>query len=161
GSPGNNYSMHAVATMVEKLRATPEAFGLVGANGGYLSKYSVGIYSARPAEWKKCDSRPLQTENDALPAPAEATHPNGPARVETYTVVYEKGLPAYAVVVGSLEQTRERFFANTVDGDEQTLKQFVDGDPLDRTIYVRSFGIGNRITFTEARMNELFPPTPA
>ena len=27
--------------------------GLVAANGGFLSKYSVGIYSTRPAAWRR------------------------------------------------------------------------------------------------------------
>jgi acetyl-CoA C-acetyltransferase len=48
GGAGNNYSMHAIATMVERLRADPDAFGLVLANGGFLSKEAVGVYSARP-----------------------------------------------------------------------------------------------------------------
>ena len=43
GGAGNNYSMHAIASMVRALRADPGAYGLVGANGGFLSKYSVGV----------------------------------------------------------------------------------------------------------------------
>ena len=66
GGPGNNYSMHAVATMAEKLRANPGTYGFVGANGGSLTKYSTGVYSTRPKEWKVCDSRPLQAQVEAL-----------------------------------------------------------------------------------------------
>ena len=51
--------MHAVASMVRALRGAPGAFGLVAANGGYLSKYSVGIYSTKPADWRGFDSADL------------------------------------------------------------------------------------------------------
>jgi acetyl-CoA C-acetyltransferase len=45
GGAGNNYSMHGVAETVARMRSAPGQFGLVGANGGILSKYSVGVYS--------------------------------------------------------------------------------------------------------------------
>ena len=52
GGPGNDYSMHAIADTVTALRARPGAFGLVGANGGALHKYSAGVYSTTPAAWQ-------------------------------------------------------------------------------------------------------------
>ena len=43
GGPGNNYySMHAIAETVAEMRDKPGQFGLIGANGGIMSKYSVG-----------------------------------------------------------------------------------------------------------------------
>jgi len=45
GGPGNNYSMHAVATLLQKLRAKPGSYGLSTANGWYLTKQSIGVYS--------------------------------------------------------------------------------------------------------------------
>ena len=48
GGAGNNYSMHAIAEIAARVRADPGSFGLVGANGGIMSKYSVGVYSATP-----------------------------------------------------------------------------------------------------------------
>jgi acetyl-CoA C-acetyltransferase len=50
GGAGNNYSMHAIAEIVQRARAHPGSFGLVGANGGIMSKYSVGVYSTTPSE---------------------------------------------------------------------------------------------------------------
>src|SRR5690349_7162549 len=55
GGAGNNYSMHAIASMTRALRAKPDTLGLVAANGGFLSKYSVGIYSTRPSKWTGFD----------------------------------------------------------------------------------------------------------
>ena len=50
GGPWNNYAMHGMAAMVDVLRADPGALGLCGANGGYLSKLSLGIYSTTPPD---------------------------------------------------------------------------------------------------------------
>ena len=52
GGPGNSYSLHGIAETVAEMRDKPGQFGLVGANGGIMSKYSVGIYSTEPAEWR-------------------------------------------------------------------------------------------------------------
>ena len=45
GGPGNSYSLHGIAETVAAMRDKPGSFGLVGANGGVMSKYSVGVYS--------------------------------------------------------------------------------------------------------------------
>lgn len=161
GGPGNNYSMHAVATMVEKMRATPGTYGFIGANGGSLTKYSTGVYSTRPKEWKNCDSKALQAHIEGLPAPEVLEEADGTATVESYTVVYAKGQPSYALVVGRLDGTGARFLANNLDEDAPTLQEVLDSDPLGRKIYVRSFGTGNKFTFSEERMHELVPNTPA
>ena len=50
-APGNNYSMHAIAETVQRARSAPGSYGLVGANGGIMSKYSAGVYSTTPAAW--------------------------------------------------------------------------------------------------------------
>ena len=45
------------------MREPPGQFGLVGANGGIMSKYSVGVYSTTPADWKPDRSAQLQTRS--------------------------------------------------------------------------------------------------
>ena len=37
--------MNANASMVEQLREAPGAYGLITANGGYLTKHASGVYS--------------------------------------------------------------------------------------------------------------------
>ncbi|HVV10494.1 acetyl-CoA acetyltransferase [Amycolatopsis sp.] len=160
GGAGNNYSMHAIAETVQRMRAEPGAFGFVGANGGTLSKYSVGIYSTTPAGWRADDSARLQAEIDSWTAPEQAIHADGWATIETYTVKHSRGGKRTGVVIGRLESDDRRFIARTHDGDEEILAQLADGEPIGTRVYVRSFGIGNRVTTTEARMNELFPPRP-
>lgn len=158
GGPGNNYSMHAIASMVEKLRASPGKFGFVGANGGFLSKYSVGIYSTRPAIWKSCDSKPLQAQIDALPAPEVVFEADGWANIETYTVVYQKNQPDHAIIVGRLTGSGKRFLANTHETDQETVQQMLAEDPLGRRIFVRSCDSGNRFAFSQERLAMLYPP---
>ena len=165
GGPGNNYSMHGIATMVEKLRADPGSFGIVGANGGYLSKHSVGVYStAAPERWRAWASRDLQEKIDALPVPEFNESPKGWAGVETYTVLYQKDRPVTAIVVGRLHLGGARFVALTEDAE--TLQGMLAQDPLAANIFVRSYGIGNRFAFSEESLEIQFPasdssPAPA
>src|SRR5690606_11657297 len=48
GGPWNNYVTHAIATMAGVLRDDPGALGLVTANGGYVTKHALGLYSTEP-----------------------------------------------------------------------------------------------------------------
>lgn len=160
GGPGNNYSMHAIATLVEKLRSDPGAFGMIGANGGLLSKHSVGIYSTTPTVWRRCDSSLLQAEIDGLPAPAFTYTPHGFGIIESYTVVHGKQGPADGIVVGRLEGSGERFVACTAEGDGETLQWMVDQDPIGQRIFVKAQGFGNRFAASRERLLELYPPKP-
>ena len=47
GGPGNGYSLHSIAAMVQTLRKGGESAGMVTANGGVMSKQAVGIYTAQ------------------------------------------------------------------------------------------------------------------
>lgn len=114
GGPGSNYSMHAIATMVEILRREPEKKGLVGAMGWYLTKHSLGIYSGVPREggWQRPDMSRDQEEIDSMPHPELAETAEGDATIETYTVMHDRdGRPEYGIVIGRLEDGR-RFVAN-------------------------------------------------
>jgi acetyl-CoA C-acetyltransferase len=149
GGPGNSYSTHAIASMVEKLRERSGSFGLIGANGGHMSKYAVGIYSTRPTPFTRCDSSALQAQVDSWPAPSVAGEAEGAATIESYTVVHDRSGPSRAVVVGRLDGTRERFLANTHDEDDRTLHSMIEDDPLGAAIHVRAFEYGNRFVFAK------------
>jgi acetyl-CoA C-acetyltransferase len=156
GGPGNNYSMHAIAETVHRMRARPGTYGLVGANGGLMSKYSVGVYSTTPAAWRANRSAELQAEIDSWPAVQVAEHPDGWATIESYTVKYGREGRRTGVVIGRLAADGRRFLAKAAD--EDMLDTLGTGEPIGTRIYVRSFGYGNRVTTTQERMDELFPP---
>jgi len=115
GGPGNNYAMHAIAAMVDRLRRMPGSFGLVTANGNYVTKHAAGLYSTAPPRrpWEREDPNILQRELDALPKTPFTEKPNGRAKIETYTVVHSKTGPELGIVVGRLAEGGIRFIANT------------------------------------------------
>ena len=104
GGAGNNYSMHAIAAMARPLRARPGSRGFVGANGGFLSKYSVGVYSTVQKPWRGADSSEIQARIDAAPAPTLAPG-EGRGTVETYTVDHSRD-PPRGIVIGTSGRRR-------------------------------------------------------
>jgi acetyl-CoA C-acetyltransferase len=129
GGAGNNYSMHAIANMTRWLRRRPNDFGLVAANGGFLSKYSVGVYSARRANWKGFDNASLQAEVNAWPVP-HVEPGQGAGTVETYTIDYSGPKPR-AVIVGKLDTGGARFVAMTDPEDATIAQMMIAADPLE------------------------------
>ena len=144
GGPGNNYSMHAIATMVSLLRARPGSFGLVTANGGLLSKHATGIYSTTPysGNWKRANSKADQAAVDNLAGPDFTERPKGQATVETYTVCYRRGVPERGIVVGRLCADGRRFVANT-PADETSLARLAAEEQIGRAGTVESTPQGN------------------
>jgi acetyl-CoA C-acetyltransferase len=164
GGAGNNYSMHAIAETVQLARRSPGSYGLVGANGGVMSKYSAGVYGTTPAPWRPDRSADLQAEIDAGVSgsgPAQARHADGPATIETYTVTYGRGGAAAGIIIGRLDADGRRFVARGDDRDPGLIDLLTSAEPIGAQVYVRSFGFGTRVAATRARMDELFPPTPA
>ncbi len=108
GGPGNNYVTHSISEMLRRLRARPGAFGLVTANGNYVTKHSFGVYStAAPAgPWRRESPALLQARMDALPKAPFTETPQGAATIETYTVMHGKAGPEFAVVFGRLQRHR-------------------------------------------------------
>ena len=129
GGPGNNYSMHAIVEMVRKLRARPRSRGFVGANGGFLSKYSAGVYSTEPRGWQPCGNEDLQRALDAAPGPAVLESYAGLGQVETYTITYDRDGPQRAIIIGRTPNG-QRFIASSKAGDIPALKAFEQTDPI-------------------------------
>lgn len=141
GGPGNNYSLHGIAETVSEMRDLPGQFGLVAANGGIMSKYSVGVYSTTPAHWKPDNSAALRAEVAARPKMPVSRKPEGRATIETYTVRYD--WPVHTgVIVGRLDADGSRFLALSEDPDLVGLLS--DGEPLGASIEVRPTDKDNR-----------------
>ncbi|CUU55056.1 acetyl-CoA C-acetyltransferase [Parafrankia irregularis] len=158
GGAGNNYAMHAIATTVERLRvAGPTASGLVGANGGMLSKYSVGVYSRVPRPWAPDRAATRQDQLDAVPVPGIARNAEGWGTVETGTLTYHRdGRPDTGIVVGRLDDGR-RFLALVADGDDDLTGRLAAGTAIGTRVYARALGVGNRVAVSSARMERLLP----
>lgn len=72
------------------------SFGLITANGGFLSKHAAGIYSTTPYGethprarlWSRRDPAQYQADLDKEPEEEVDEQPNGVGTIETYTVLH-------------------------------------------------------------------------
>jgi len=133
GGPGNNYVTHSISEMMRRVRSVPGCYGLVTANGNYVTKHSFGVYSTEPVRgtWKRQDPSVLQARLDAMPKAPFTETPSGAATIETYTVMHGKGGPEYGLVFGRLNATGQRFLAN-LPSDPAWLQAFQDVENLGR-----------------------------
>jgi acetyl-CoA C-acetyltransferase len=115
GGPGNNYVMHAIARMIEVVRARPGSRGLVTGNSFYLTKHCAAVYSTAPVAgtpWRE-DFERCQREVDDRPMPETADDPTGIGSIETYTVTFDqRNEPDTGMIIGRTEDGR-RFAAYT------------------------------------------------
>ena len=152
GGAGNNYVMNSIASMADTLRAAPGTYGLVTANGGYLTKHSAGIYSTEPpapargdVPWVRKDPASYQGRIEATAHPRVEAAPEGAATVETYTVTFgREGTPEVGIVVGRLEDGA-RFCAH-VPQDPALLTAMTEEDFLGAAGAVTAGAPVNRFT---------------
>lgn len=133
GGPGNAYVLHSISEMIRQARKRRGAFGLVTANGNYITKHSWGIYSTTPnaAPWQREEPKRLQAELDALPKAPFTETPSGAARIESYTVMYGKKGAEFGIVIGREDATGRRFLSN-VPNDPAALADLQDKEGLGR-----------------------------
>jgi acetyl-CoA C-acetyltransferase len=145
GGPGNNYSLHAVCRMAEILREKPGKTGLVQSVSWFLSKHAVGVYrcGSTPEAWKRVDKEPFFREIEALEAPEIAEAPEGEGSVETYTVGYMAGEPAYGFVIGRTTEGA-RFLAR-VEEEPDTLAVMSTEEVIGRKGKVRQSPAGTTL----------------
>ena len=131
--PGNAYVLHSISEMIRQARKRRGAFGLVTANGNYITKHSWGIYSTTPnaAPWQREEPKRLQAELDALPKAPFTETPSGAARIESYTVMYGKKGAEFGIVIGREDATGRRFLSN-VPNDPAALADLQDKEGLGR-----------------------------
>lgn len=111
GGPGNNYALHGIVSSVDTLRAAPGRFGLVLANGGWMTKEAAGIYSTqKPQSFAPC--RPPATPGEKIPFDATPTG----GTLETFTIVQGRDGPSHAIAFGRTP-AGSRFIARSADKD--------------------------------------------
>ena len=136
GGAGNDYALHAVVQTAHRLRElrdqredagtsgaagtsgegappTPP-YGLVTANGGIMSKYSVGIYTTAPTPWRPGRSARLQAEVRGWANAPTTTTPEGICTIATYTIVPRPDGSRLGIVVGETYDG-DRFLARAAD----------------------------------------------
>ncbi len=148
GGPGNNYVTHSIAEMMNVVRAKPGSFGMVTANGNYLTKHSAGLYSTEPTKgpWRREDPKKFQAELDARPKQSVNTAPNGTGTIETYCVAYGKDAPERGYIFGRLDGSGERFVAMTPK------------DPALLSDMLKQEQLGRRVTVSQQDGRNVFRP---
>ena len=89
GGPWNNYVMHSIATMADRLRENPGSLGLITANGGYLTKHSLGIYGSTPPS-REFRWQDVQDAVDREPTRTALVQWQGVGTVESWTTAYDR-----------------------------------------------------------------------
>ncbi|KPQ31230.1 MAG: hypothetical protein HLUCCX21_03875, partial [Porphyrobacter sp. HL-46] len=126
GGAGNNYSAHAIAEAVQRVRGDRGSFALVGANGGWMSKYATGVYSCQPADWSAGDRfTVLPKATDKVPV---AKGPVDSVMVETYTI--NRGPKGDEAIVIGRSDAGERVVGNADLDDPATAAVFEGGEPF-------------------------------
>ena len=145
GGPGNNYAMHAIAEAVRYCRDHRARRVMVTANGWFLTKQAVGIYSSMPVSgpWHRPDPAACQREIDALQGPRviETAEP-GRASIETYTVVHGRDGPRMGIIVGR-DLSGRRFLAHTPKGNTAVLADLEAREHVGRGGHVSRDGARN------------------
>ena len=132
GGPGNNYSLHALATMVERLRGKTGTTGLVTGLGVYASRHSSTVISSKPKDPARGDAAAKSSIAYKEAPPVIAEEASGHGTVEAYTVMHDRnGAPEMGIVVGRLEDGR-RFLAYT-PSERGFLENFVAAEEVGRS----------------------------
>ena len=145
GGPGNNFVTHAIATLVERLRAGDGSVGFVSGLGMSGSKHAACVLSNDPSRIAEADGeaprvRPPTAE---LVGPEVADAPEGPGRIETYTVAFDReSLPLISRLIVRLDdgrrtvahgEARPEAFARLVEHEGIGLKGRVRPNPDSKT----------------------------
>lgn len=133
GGPLNNYVTHSIASMVGVLRDDASAFGLVTANGGFLTKHALGLYSATPPT-TPFRRRRLAAADVAHDARVAAPEQVGPVTIEASTVMHEHDGPVRALFA-TLTADGRRAWGASDDSETMALamKQELNGTAAELT----------------------------
>lgn len=104
GAPLNNYMTHAIAAMVSRLRAQPNACGLVYGQGEFVTKHHAIVLGGGARPWPAETHAPERAvaATTHAPVPAIVSDASGPIVVETSTVLFDRdGAATHGVVVGT------------------------------------------------------------
>lgn len=91
GGPWNNYTMHAIATAVDKIRNNIFKNCLINGLGWYITKHSIGIYSKNPPKniFELPDTSTIQKEIDDKTLPDLVKEANEDGKIIGYSILFD------------------------------------------------------------------------
>ncbi|MEZ5231338.1 MAG: acetyl-CoA acetyltransferase [Acidimicrobiales bacterium] len=140
GGPLNNYVMHSIATMAGVLREHPGELGLCSANGGYVTKHAMGLYSTEPPANGSFRHADVQAEVDGFPTREVTGDHRGAATVEAYTVMHDNQGPTEALIT-ALTADGVRTYAKSADAS--VMATLMDVDAVGRDIEIDADGVAH------------------
>ncbi len=152
GGPGNNYSLHAIVSMVETLQNHTQDYGLIHGNGGWMSKHSVGIYSNQAPQDDKASVN-AQSVQEALNISKPHPHTvkaEGRGIIESHIVIHARSVPVGALIIGKLVATGERFYARAALNSERVLKALMADNVVGKLVQVSATPQGNVFELVES-----------
>ena len=150
GGPIGNYMAHAVVEMVLKLRREGR-LGLLFANGGFATKNHAIVVSREPipgAAFPRDFDVQAQADAARRPAPELVEEMPGPARIESFTVLYDrKGAPRWGVVVARSLDGARRSVARIPAEDAAGIALLTDGtvEPVGTEGVIDPAGDGDQV----------------
>ena len=120
---------HACCAMVRALRQSPGELGLLYGQGGFVNKHHSLVLSTRAPSHALDNTLSLQAEADRQRGIAPPRCPDdyqGPASIETYTVLYNREGQAERGVLITRTSTGERGLATVAADDTRGLATLTD-----------------------------------
>lgn len=148
GAPLNDYMTHAACAMVRKLRGDTKLALLYG-QGGFVTKHHGLVLSKAKPMQPLAEETSVQSiaDSNREPIPAFTPDVQGPATIESFTVIYDRdGSVKHGVTILRTGQG-ERSLARVPASDRDTIARLVD---LDRS----PIGLSGRVTRAADGMQE-------
>jgi acetyl-CoA C-acetyltransferase len=138
GGPWSNYSLHAIASAVDKIHQNPHYKIMIVANGGYNSKQSFGIYGSRPPSLDFAEISAINIQkkifNNKINPPIEKA--KGELTIEGYTILYTREQePKEGIVIGKINSD-QRTLAFIKESDKK-LKALASKELVNKKVRVR------------------------
>ncbi len=115
GGPSSNYTAHAIAEVVDRLRSHGDGAGLITGVGMHMTKHVAAVYANRPGPVTPPDEAAVQHRLDRTPPREVAAAGTGPATIAAYSVTHDRsGPPSTALAVVDLADGR-RAYARSED----------------------------------------------
>ena len=122
GGPGSNYLAHSIATLVDRLREDPGAYGMTSGVGMHMVNHAYAVYSTEPGDLPRPDEDGAQARTAAAERCLIEDRATGPARVAAYTVVHGRAGRTFGVAVCDLPGGRRCYAKTEDDGFMQSLE---------------------------------------
>ena len=130
GGPGSNYLTHALATMVDTLRADPGSLGLVSGVGMHMHKHAFATYSTTPGTLVPPDDAAVSARGTMAQTPIVDSF-DGPARVATYSIVHGRdGDPDWGALVCDVSSPGSGTSSGAEPGAARCYARLTDPDAL-------------------------------